>query len=758
MSAINISFAVGGIKNVQEAFRSVIAAQREMERQVNRSAAAELRTRTASARSVEQTQERKYKHLVATLAKEEKASARTELRKASAAEKASRDAIRADEQRFNAIVRRLDREQREVERVEQNKLRAREVAERRALDIQLNSAKMSGKIAADQVREQVALRNRFTGGIAGTVMRSAGGALGGIARVGGSILALGGGFSAADAVQRTVAARGKAADLENQSGGAVKKDQILAKAAEVGTSMGTSTEAVIDGMDAFVAKSGDMKAAFSGIRDLVELATATGADLGELSRTAGIVHMGTGNMAQTMAQMRTLAGGGRAGSVDMRELSQYAGRISSGANQFGDKGAAFNQLSTIVQQAAATGGATAAPEATEAVTRLATDIYENEETFKGLGIKTRDKTGKFLDDPMSIIKSSISKTGGDSGKLLGMFGKMSYRAVAGYQDVYNRAAQGVRDKGGNAKDADIAGIAAIDEAFKKIAEQSLKEGQVKAEANRRLLESDKQLEMVLNQLRETVGNELVPEITKLIPTIRDMIPVFAKLLKGAVEFAEWFANNPLAGIGLVVAAAVTKDIALAGIGALIKAEIANILAGGAAGGAGGGGLTGAAKGAIGGASAAGPLAAVGVGAIVTEKTQIDSILSGQTGGQRAVGELLADAKDPKKAAAVRARLDKARKGTGFAGAAKAYFSLGEAGVGEAISTVTGKENPYAKNIAEFETNRQIVDSADKIAAALATAAATAIEKKMKPATSTPPDPRNDPARTVSNAHPVRASK
>lgn len=566
MGAISVNFVVGGVSRVHEAFNSVIKAQKNMERAVASSVANETRARTKGAQSADQIQERRFKALTAQLSKEEKWAASVEKRKTDAlvAQARVRDAI---------VMRSATMAGTIAARQAGEELRARERVERQKLDIQLRSAKSAGRIAEQSVREEAAQRRRFTGSVAGQVIGSARGALGGVARVAGGILALGGGFSAADAVQTSVRNAGKAADLENQSGGKVSSRQILAKSASVGSAMGTSTESVIEGLDAFVAKSGDVKAGFDGIQRLVELAAATGADLGELSRTAGIIHMGTGDIGKTMEQMRTLAGGGRAGSVDMRELSQYAGRISAGANEFANKGTAFAQLSTIVQQAAATGGATAAPEATEAVVRLSSDIFEHEEEFKAKGIKVRDKTGKFLGDPMEIIKASISATGGDTSKLLGMYGKMSYRAVAGYKDIYNRAGTGVTAAGGTKADADKAGLKAIDEAFKKIAGEALSEAQVKTESTKRLQEADKQLEMVLNQLREAVGRELVPELIKLIPEIRRLIPAFTDLLKSIVGLADWFAKNPLSGIGLVVAGAVAKDLALAGIGAAVRSTL-----------------------------------------------------------------------------------------------------------------------------------------------------------------------------------------
>lgn len=572
---IVVEWQVGkGLAAVHEAFKSVAKAQAEMERSVARAAGREDTVRRRGTATFEQLQERKFRALVRTTERETKETERAEQRKLKAVERAKREEQRIVDRANRIMVR-------SVERAAADEVRAREQAASRALAIQLRTSQAVGREAARQAREESALRGRFTGRVAATVAGSVRSAVGTMARVGGGALALGGGFSVADAVQTGITNRGKAADLATQSNGAVSPQAILEKSAAIGNIMGVATEQVIGGLDAFVAKSGDVKAGFASIQDLVELATATGADLQELSRTAGIVQMTTGNAKDTMGVMREMAGMGRAGSVDMRELSQYAGRITSGASQFGNKREAITQLGAFVQQAAATGGATSAPEATEAVARFATDVFEHEGAFKGAGVKTRDKSGKFLRAPIDIVKDSIGATGGDTGKLLEMFGKMSYRSVAGYQDVYNRASQGVLAGGGTAANAKAAGMKAIDAAFATFAATALKEAQVKEEATRRIQETDKQLEMVLNQLRESVAAELLPELRRLMPQIRELVPAFVKLLRATVDFAEWFSKNPLSGIGVVIAASVAKDIAAAGIGAALKQMIALALAGGA---------------------------------------------------------------------------------------------------------------------------------------------------------------------------------
>lgn len=567
---IRVDFQVGGIKDVLEAFNSVTQAAKRYEREQNKlsntrnraakedaaTTQAQERTKTSATERGERQRSRERESALKYVANLRNRYFEQQQRQE---EKAARESERTHQRSLDYVAnlrrRYFEQQQREEERAEQKRLRTIERSNRQAESLARASAERTE-----------ANRRRIAGSVASTVTSSVGSGVTRLMGAASMVTGIMGGFTLADSAQRGLDTRGAAADLANQSGRKVAASDILANASRVGTQFGADTMSVIGGLDAFVAKSGDVQAGMQGLAQLVELATATGADLRELSQTAGIIHMGTGNMAETMRQMRVLAGAGREGSVDMRELSQYAGRISSGANQFVSKGAAFSQLSAVVQQAAATGGATAAPEATEAVTRLSTDVIEHRARFDSLGIKTVDKSGKYLLDPKEIIKESIIKTKGDSSLLLELFGKQSIRAVAGFQDIYNRAGGGQ------------AGEEAMEAAFRKFEKAELSEVTVRQDAASRMQEADKQFAAVMNELREKVAAELIPVLIQLAPQIRELIPAFVDLVKAGVDFATWLKDNPLKGIGAIMAAQVTADLAAAGLGQVITSGLTAVFA------------------------------------------------------------------------------------------------------------------------------------------------------------------------------------
>jgi hypothetical protein len=59
----------------------------------------------------------------------------------------------------------------------------------------------------------------------------------------------------------------------------------------------------------------------------------------------------------------------------------------------------------------------------------------------------------------------------------------------------------------------------------------------------------------------------------LVPVMTELVPHAAQAASGLAKFAGWFAENPLAGIGTIVAAGVAKDVASAGISAALSAGV-----------------------------------------------------------------------------------------------------------------------------------------------------------------------------------------
>ncbi|MFO0675291.1 MAG: hypothetical protein U0169_02075 [Polyangiaceae bacterium] len=580
MSEIKVNFQAHGVSRVMEAFASI--EKRAVQFQTKAIRAQQLLTSAVQREA----------------GKQEKAVATSADREARAFEKESARMRKLAEKSANARTKAADKATKEVEKAAQRETRAFERESARLGRIAQRSADKRIQEATRAAKAEAEARKQFASGVSGKVVGATGRAVGTAANMAGGILALGGGFTFADATKTMMKNRGKAADIAIQSGGTIKKDELLNRASTTATAYGTSTENALNAVDRFYAKSGDAKMASGIMGDVLALATATGGDAGEIGEVGGQIAKADSNLTQKQVGdvMRGWAGQGRAGSVDMRELAQYGSRLAASAGLFsGDKASNMVSLGAVAQVATA-GGASSAAEATEAAAQLGSDVWKHKDAFSQVGAF---KDGKLV-DPETLIKNAVFKTQGNRGKLQDMFGERSIKAVQGAANTYTDAYGAAKKGGANEKDARAAGEKAVNEAFDVFKKAALTDEQVKKDAAERLAEADKKLEGAMNDLKDKVGKELLPVVTTLVNELSRAVPDIVRFAKVMAELVAWVAKNPFSGLGALVAGLVTKDLLSAAIGAKVQEAITRLIAGG-----GGGGVPGAVPGAAGGGTAAG---------------------------------------------------------------------------------------------------------------------------------------------------------
>jgi hypothetical protein len=272
--------------------------------------------------------------------------------------------------------------------------------------------------------------------------------------------------------------------------------EILAKAREVGNATGTDTTEALDALRAFVGKTGDLKTGMDTLGQMATLSKATGTHLEDMANAAAEVtnQLGDipnkGNVVYTI--MKQIAGQGKLGAVEIRDLAVQMAKIGAASSRFA--GGAEQNISTlgvIAQEAKLRGGASSASQAAQSVVAFAGGFatkatFKNWRTFKapvpghpgkfeGLNPFT-DNSHTELSDPMTLIKAALSATRGDQTKLATLFpSKQGFRAVAGFANVYNQAAQ---FKAGDAEAKNAAGIEAVTAEFARLKEAQLTDEEV----------------------------------------------------------------------------------------------------------------------------------------------------------------------------------------------------------------------------------------------------------------------------------------
>lgn len=501
------------------------------------------------------------------------------------------------EKAFQRVAREAERWQKEetrsAQKAEEEKTRAAEKWARQREQIQTRSALMAGRIAKQQADLEIAeaqrvydARARFARSFGGHLISGTRAGVGSIVNTTSQIvqgaLSVGGGFSIADSVSREVRLRGEAATLAASSmpdattGRKMSTGDLLASARASANAYSMDPEEVLKGIGKFKDLTGDLKRGVQLAPEMARLATALGADTGELMSNAGNIAASAPKMSNAdimkLARVQTMQG--MQGAVELKDMAKYGARLTAGASLFGgDRATNIATMGAIAQVARQHGGAASAAEATMASQRFATDVQKHAATLEKKGIKVSDGHGGMRSADL-IMQDMLKKSGGDVTKLTQFgLGERGIRALTGFADIYRQAGGGK------------AGQDAVNAEFAKYT-KGISDADVDTAAKDRLGEVDKQVTRAMNELKDAVGTELVPELLKLVPVLRDATPMFTSVIKEGVKFAEWFKDNPIKGVGAVVLAAIAKELAVAGIGEAVKMTLTRLIAGSAPGGGG----------------------------------------------------------------------------------------------------------------------------------------------------------------------------
>jgi hypothetical protein len=639
-SPVQINFQVGGVSEVRRAFGDVVSYLERMERNQTRLAQREA---TARQRVTEREAEQKK---------------RTQTRFASATEFLQRQQVQQEQRGATERVRATERAARQMD------------------SIHRRSATLSGQLATKEANDAIREANRayrakmqFARAIGGA---TASGVMAGGRRVAGLAgatmnLALGSGFGVAQSVQRSIAASGTAADIANSAwipNGAdqtarVKRNpaDILAAARGVGIHAGMSQEDVLGGLQKFVGKTGRLDEGLKLMKDLAELARATGSSFEDVADAAGDVSnaFGGNNPDGVLSVARGLAEQGKIGAVEYRNLASQMAKLAAAAGQVGGD-AAQNMLimGMLAQGARAGGGAASATQAATSSMAMINTLKTpaRVKQFRAHGIEVFGKD-KMIRDPRQIILESLEKTGGDPMEMKKMWANvMGERAVTDYANIFRKAEA---QKPGTGKGA------ALGEMNRLLGGAGMSQQQVNRAFGDRMQVEDAKIASAMAEFDKAIATELVPELMKLIPVVRETtpafvtilrtgIPAFAELITTVARFTEkhkellaWFASN---AIPTIIGASLAQSILQAGIGQGVRtALMAMIGSGGAPALAGAGGTAG---------KIAGGLGLVGVvagGAVLAnsmyesqeakETSANRSALATSTGGTNAAMNLLA---------------------------------------------------------------------------------------------------------------------
>jgi Phage-related minor tail protein len=303
------------------------------------------------------------------------------------------------------------------------------------------------------------------------------------------------------------------------NGQIVNRQALLAESRQTAMNTGMSRGDILEGMQAFVGKTGDLNLARQTMEDMAKLSRATGTSFADMANSGAEVANVLGDIPDkgkvVQSIMQQIAGQGKLGAVEVRDLATQMAKIATQATKF-KGGAAENiaLLGVVAQEAKGRGGATNAAQATTAVGRFVEEFAKPTVLKKmaGAGLNPYADAGHTqLKQAPEIIKDILAYTKGDLSKLGGVMpSTIAQKAIGGFAQVYNQAGGGK------------AGLAAVTEEFQRLQSAQLTTEEVTRSFGASMETSEAKAHVFNEKMADVVEKmqgSLVPALTALAPAV-----------------------------------------------------------------------------------------------------------------------------------------------------------------------------------------------------------------------------------------------
>lgn len=450
--------------------------------------------------------------------------------------------IESEEERHQ---REMNRKQREEERLAERKQEREQNRRLRASERRVE--RISGSTVS---------------GFGGVVRRGAGVA---------SDLARGAGidFGLGNALQQRFSLEKSAIDLSNASfmpgdkGAAGQRQDPRALMADVQNAANTAAldvNTAMEGLQAFVGKTGDLATGRAVLKDMAILARATGGELNDIVSAAGDVAANLGEVgakfktpeekARAVASvMAAMAAQGKVGAVEMKDLASQMAKLAASAPQFaGPIEQSMATMGALAQMARAKGGASSATQATTSVQGFVATFGKaaRRKELKAAGVEIEDKAGMLL-DPEEIIVNALKATKGSTAGMNKLFMDAgAQRVTRGFKNIYNQAEA---EKKGS-------GEAAVRAEFSKLKKASMSDKERDESFQTSMKGGEAQAQVLKNQVEKQLGDAM----ERVAPKLMELAPRVGQVTEALGGLVAWAASNPMGAVGAALAAGLAKSM------------------------------------------------------------------------------------------------------------------------------------------------------------------------------------------------------
>jgi len=396
-----------------------------------------------------------------------------------------------------------------------------------------------------------------------------------------------------DDIARRTAIQGRA---DGEQG--MDPNELRKKFSRTAIETGIAPEAVAAGVSRYVDRTGDLAGGVAHMKTFATLAQASGAQTSDLADSAWALRQaGVTSEPDVQKALATLYGQGKKGSFKLSDQAQYLPGLIARGRDFGVRGTegikGLGGLLQITQDATgdaaetATGVADMFSELTQKAGKMASG-----KAFSGRKVNVYEKgdAKNGARNIRDIVGDTLTASRGDSTQIEEVFGKRAIKPLMGMINTFKDTRTEALKNGDKESVATQKGHDAALKIWDQAADVKGDFQTVEKDAADAMKGFGAQMELLNTELKDVVASELFPELVKLAPDLKELVPYVAKATKEFVGLAKWLAENPLKGIGAFIAGAFAIELGKAALGQVVGSTIKRILSGGAGGGVGGGGV------------------------------------------------------------------------------------------------------------------------------------------------------------------------
>lgn len=579
---IVVKFAVGGEREVLEAFRTIERRAAQMEKtevsQVQRAA----RVRRTSTDDVVRDNERKIKSIDKWLQREERAEQQRQKAFEKSIKKIEDAQAKSDAKEANRLEKIAKREQDAIKRNFDAKLRLAQQAEDKMVRMgEREHLRREKAIEREWAKERalVAKGNmgmfRGAGGIISSAGRSAVGTVSGIA---GGLIGTSATMMISDAVYKNVGLGYRAAQLANAvtQGGAVQSGMTAPELEAKSRSLakyGINSDQTMKAMGEVAAKAGGAKGLSAFMRDMGDLAmtaTAAGVSFEDMGKNFAAAFNAGIQPGQEMQQlMRDLVEVGKSGSVEFKDLASELPKLLGAGLETELRGGALVRRQVGMAQIAVK-QRVSPEESRTSVMDVIRDIGMKSDTIKRQGINIYGASG-MQKDPVETVASLVEAafTKGIVDKK-GRIRKGSEGLFGGTEPIFTGTSKAVVtaaiaefQKTGNRQ--------SIVDMFNTAGGYSMTSG----ERNLQFSAVQGTTQAQLDQAMEDFRNKMAA----LSPKFAELVPRVGQAAEGLAKLTVWAASNPFSGLAAAFTGYLVKEGVGASLGAVFKDGLKANLAG-----------------------------------------------------------------------------------------------------------------------------------------------------------------------------------